>query len=50
MQKDDKYCLPDFYLPYEEIMIPYDHRVLSKKDRFTRIRVSDAQVSDPYVY
>jgi hypothetical protein len=44
----ERYYLPDFYLPYDDIMIPYDARVLSKKDRFTRIRTTNKSKSWVY--
>jgi hypothetical protein len=35
----DVVALPVYYLPYNDIMIPWDARVLSRKERYTRQRV-----------
>lgn len=35
----DIVALPVYYLPYNDIMIPWDARVLSRKERYTRQRV-----------
>ena len=40
IEDEDKYYLPDFYLPYGDKMIPFDARVFGRKERFTRKRVS----------
>jgi hypothetical protein len=39
IESEDKYYLPDFYLPYGDKMIPFDARVFGRKERFTRKRV-----------
>jgi hypothetical protein len=42
--------LPDYYIYYDNIMIPYDDRVLGAKKRFTRQRVPYDADKKLYVY
>jgi hypothetical protein len=45
------YALPEYYLHYEDIMIPWDARVFNRDEKFTRQRTSyNKDRTDLYVY